>query len=79
MYFTFIPASPIIPFPSDAGAIKPPAAADGSPAACSEDDDVLRCKVCNDYASGFHYGIYACEGCKASYIQRKKDIYFFHF
>ncbi|XP_031723438.1 nuclear receptor subfamily 1 group D member 2a [Anarrhichthys ocellatus] len=25
---------------------------------------VLLCKVCADVASGFHYGVHACEGCK---------------
>ncbi|XP_051872315.1 nuclear receptor subfamily 1 group D member 2a isoform X2 [Pristis pectinata] len=25
---------------------------------------ILLCKVCGDMASGFHYGVHACEGCK---------------
>lgn len=25
------------------------------------------CKVCGDEASGFHYGVDSCEGCKVSY------------
>lgn len=24
----------------------------------------LECRVCSDKASGFHYGVHACEGCK---------------
>ncbi len=23
------------------------------------------CEVCSDAASGYHYGVYSCEGCKA--------------
>lgn len=23
------------------------------------------CAVCNDFASGYHYGVWSCEGCKA--------------
>uniref|UniRef100_UPI0005223907 AncSR1 DBD n=1 Tax=synthetic construct TaxID=32630 RepID=UPI0005223907 len=23
------------------------------------------CQVCGDHASGFHYGVWSCEGCKA--------------
>ncbi|KAA8580046.1 hypothetical protein FQN60_005581 [Etheostoma spectabile] len=26
----------------------------------------LECRVCSDKASGFHYGVHACEGCKSS-------------
>ena len=22
------------------------------------------CKICNDVSSGFHYGVFTCEGCK---------------
>ena len=27
--------------------------------------DLHYCAVCHDYASGYHYGVWSCEGCKA--------------
>jgi hypothetical protein len=35
-----------------------------SPYALEFSGMVLLCKVCGDVASGFHYGVHACEGCK---------------
>ena len=33
--------------------------------ACKLDKQIFgNCKVCNDKASGIHYGVASCEGCK---------------
>ncbi|KAG8011394.1 Estrogen receptor gamma, partial [Nibea albiflora] len=38
--------------------------------------DLHYCAVCHDYASGYHYGVWSCEGCKAFFkrsIQRDNE------
>lgn len=30
-----------------------------------------KCAVCNDDASGFHYGVFSCEGCKVNTVNRR--------
>lgn len=31
------------------------------------DGTTVLCRVCGDKASGFHYGVHSCEGCKVSF------------
>lgn len=46
----------------------PPAASEVAPSSDVGDSAIaplsLECRVCSDKASGFHYGVHACEGCK---------------
>uniref|UniRef100_A0A0N5AFU2 Nuclear receptor domain-containing protein n=1 Tax=Syphacia muris TaxID=451379 RepID=A0A0N5AFU2_9BILA len=40
----------------------------------SSNNNILLCQVCSDRASGLHYGVFACEGCKGFFrrsIQQK--------
>ncbi|XP_072350359.1 estrogen receptor 2a isoform X1 [Scyliorhinus torazame] len=43
---------------------KPPAPGSSVNSVCSRRDAHF-CAVCNDFASGYHYGVWSCEGCKA--------------
>ncbi|XP_028853391.1 peroxisome proliferator-activated receptor gamma isoform X2 [Denticeps clupeoides] len=48
----------------------PPQYAESGPPFSKQPDDAsaavlnIECRVCGDKASGFHYGVHACEGCK---------------
>ncbi|XP_008313933.1 estrogen receptor beta-like isoform X3 [Cynoglossus semilaevis] len=41
--------------------------------------DMHFCAVCHDYASGYHYGVWSCEGCKAFFkrsIQGRQTVFY---
>ncbi|XP_053098212.1 estrogen receptor [Pangasianodon hypophthalmus] len=42
-----------------------PSGASGTSGAIGLVKEIRYCAVCSDYASGYHYGVWSCEGCKA--------------
>ncbi|XP_033629696.1 peroxisome proliferator-activated receptor delta-like [Asterias rubens] len=35
-------------------------------------NEIIRCQICGDKASGMHYGVYSCEGCKGFYRRTQR-------
>nr|CAD7600202.1 unnamed protein product [Timema genevievae] len=46
------------------GGVKPPAVPSHHPEEAEEDEQPMICMICEDKATGLHYGIITCEGCK---------------
>lgn len=63
----FLPFSSVISCNKMLGK-KPEEGVEGGKLSCSSAGgkaDMHFCDVCHDYASGYHYGVWSCEGCKA--------------
>lgn len=56
--------SPTPPDAPDEAAAAAPSWGDGGGGNGALNPLSLECRVCSDKASGFHYGVHACEGCK---------------
>ena len=39
-------------------------------------NDQVLCRVCGDKASGFHYGVHSCEGCKVRFQNSYTTYYY---
>ncbi|CAF0768370.1 unnamed protein product [Adineta steineri] len=50
---------------STSNMVTPSATTEGGGRGQPSPEDKRRCSVCNDVASGYHYGVWSCEGCKA--------------
>lgn len=51
---------------SDTGFVEGDGVVDSENGASSNGRQYIACRVCGDKASGYHYGVTSCEGCKVS-------------